>query len=297
MRLGDDGDARPCSTSATSQRRRRAGPARPGVRPGRRPRLRRLHRPSTATRTIDEYPVDRRRHVRPATRRATVLVDRPAVRQPQRRRRRVRARRAALHRHGRRRRGRRPRAAGHRPRRRCSASSCASIRRRPAAEPYTVPADNPFVGDAGRARRRSGRSGCATRGASRSTGDRRPVDRRRRPGRDRGGRRRPGHRRRRRRQGAQLRLERVRGQRPLQRRPVRRRRRRRRSRRTRTATRGCSVSGGVRVPRRPASPALDGWYVFGDYCTGEVWASPVSGEGDAITVGRRGASLGDGAVG
>jgi glucose/arabinose dehydrogenase len=33
----------------------------------------------------------------------------------------------------------------------------------------------------------------------------------------------------------------------------------------------CSVSGGVRA-RGAANGALDGWYVFGDYCSGEVFA-------------------------
>ena len=46
----------------------------------------------------------------------------------------------------------------------------------------------------------------------------------------------------------------------------------------------CSISGGVRV-RGAGAGALDGWYVFADYCSGEVVALPVSGEGDAITVG------------
>ena len=46
----------------------------------------------------------------------------------------------------------------------------------------------------------------------------------------------------------------------------------------------CSISGGVRA-RGVGAGALDGWYVFGDYCTGEVIVLPVSGEGDAITVG------------
>jgi glucose/arabinose dehydrogenase len=33
----------------------------------------------------------------------------------------------------------------------------------------------------------------------------------------------------------------------------------------------CSVSGGA-VARGPAVPDLAGWYVFGDYCTGQIWA-------------------------
>ena len=37
---------------------------------------------------------------------------------------------------------------------------------------------------------------------------------------------------------------------------------------------GCSVSGGVRY-RGTAIPSLSGWYVYGDYCSGEVRAFPV----------------------
>ena len=45
----------------------------------------------------------------------------------------------------------------------------------------------------------------------------------------------------------------------------------------------CSISGGVRA-RGAGAGTLDGWYVFADYCTGEVIALPSSGEGDGITV-------------
>ncbi len=34
---------------------------------------------------------------------------------------------------------------------------------------------------------------------------------------------------------------------------------------------GCSVSGGA-VARESTVPDLNGWYVFGDYCSGEIWA-------------------------
>ena len=40
----------------------------------------------------------------------------------------------------------------------------------------------------------------------------------------------------------------------------------------------CSVSGGVRA-RGEGAGALASWYVFGDYCTGQVFALGVSGEG------------------
>ncbi len=40
---------------------------------------------------------------------------------------------------------------------------------------------------------------------------------------------------------------------------------------------GCSVIGGTRV-RGESLPALRGWYVFGDYCTGRVTAMKVTGQ-------------------
>ena len=103
----------------------------------------------------------------------------PAAGEPQRRRARVRTRRAALPRARRRRRRPATRAPGTRRAAtasrsaRCSARSCGSTRPRAAGSAYTVPADNPFVGHGRRAARRSGPTGCATRGASRST--RRPA--------------------------------------------------------------------------------------------------------------------------
>ena len=45
----------------------------------------------------------------------------------------------------------------------------------------------------------------------------------------------------------------------------------------------CSISGGVRA-RGEGAGALAGWYVYADYCTGEVMALAVSGEGPAATV-------------
>ncbi len=36
---------------------------------------------------------------------------------------------------------------------------------------------------------------------------------------------------------------------------------------------GCSVTGGL-VVRDPSVPAMDGRYVFGDYCSGRLWALP-----------------------
>ncbi|MCU1389674.1 MAG: sugar dehydrogenase, partial [Ilumatobacteraceae bacterium] len=43
---------------------------------------------------------------------------------------------------------------------------------------------------------------------------------------------------------------------------------------------GCSISGGVRY-RGAALPELYGWYVYGDYCAGEVRAFPVLDDGTA----------------
>ncbi|MEY2626301.1 MAG: hypothetical protein RJB08_60 [Actinomycetota bacterium] len=40
---------------------------------------------------------------------------------------------------------------------------------------------------------------------------------------------------------------------------------------------GCSISGGTRV-RTASLPALRGWYVFGDYCSGRITALKVSGQ-------------------
>jgi glucose/arabinose dehydrogenase len=48
---------------------------------------------------------------------------------------------------------------------------------------------------------------------------------------------------------------------------------------------GCSVSGGVRVRGGPV-PELEGWYVYADYCSGTVWALEVTGEGRDIAAGR-----------
>ncbi len=48
---------------------------------------------------------------------------------------------------------------------------------------------------------------------------------------------------------------------------------------------GCSISGGVRVRGGPV-PALEGWYVYADYCSGMVWALEVTGEGADIAAGR-----------
>ncbi|MDQ3544356.1 MAG: PQQ-dependent sugar dehydrogenase [Actinomycetota bacterium] len=43
----------------------------------------------------------------------------------------------------------------------------------------------------------------------------------------------------------------------------------------------CSISGGVRG-RGEGAGALAGWYVYADYCTGQVFALPISGEGTTM---------------
>ncbi|MGZ6982940.1 MAG: PQQ-dependent sugar dehydrogenase [Ilumatobacteraceae bacterium] len=50
---------------------------------------------------------------------------------------------------------------------------------------------------------------------------------------------------------------------------------------------GCSISGGVRY-RGTAIPALDGWYVYGDYCSGQVRALQIVGSSvaDEMTLGK-----------
>jgi hypothetical protein len=46
----------------------------------------------------------------------------------------------------------------------------------------------------------------------------------------------------------------------------------------------CSISGGVRARGAGAGP-LAGWYVFADYCTGQVFALPVTGEMNDLAAG------------
>lgn len=48
---------------------------------------------------------------------------------------------------------------------------------------------------------------------------------------------------------------------------------------------GCSISGGVRARGGPVAE-LAGWYVFGDFCAGTVWALQVLGEGPSLAAGR-----------
>jgi len=54
---------------------------------------------------------------------------------------------------------------------------------------------------------------------------------------------------------------------------------------------GCSVTGGY-VYRGDAIPELRGWYVYGDFCSGRIWAVDASrDEGDAIPLADTGRSI------
>ena len=52
---------------------------------------------------------------------------------------------------------------------------------------------------------------------------------------------------------------------------------------THSDTGGCSVSGGIRVRN---GSTLDGWFVYADFCGGQVWATEVLGEGADLSAGR-----------
>jgi len=56
---------------------------------------------------------------------------------------------------------------------------------------------------------------------------------------------------------------------------------------TYTHAEGCSVTGGV-VYRGRAVPALVGWYLYADYCSGRVWAVPASGGAPLALLGQGG---------
>jgi hypothetical protein len=43
----------------------------------------------------------------------------------------------------------------------------------------------------------------------------------------------------------------------------------------------CSVSGGA-VYRGEQVPELDGWYVYGDYCSGQIWGYDSTGTGSGV---------------
>lgn len=53
---------------------------------------------------------------------------------------------------------------------------------------------------------------------------------------------------------------------------------------------GCSISGG-HVYRGTAMPELRGWYVYGDFCSGRVWAVNTEGSGPAIPLADTGTAI------
>jgi glucose/arabinose dehydrogenase len=50
---------------------------------------------------------------------------------------------------------------------------------------------------------------------------------------------------------------------------------------------GCSVTGGF-VYRGDAMPELDGWYVYGDFCSGNLWAVNTTDTSDPVLISRTG---------
>ena len=50
---------------------------------------------------------------------------------------------------------------------------------------------------------------------------------------------------------------------------------------------GCSVTGGY-VYRGSSMPELDGWYVYGDFCSGRVWAVNTADESPAVLLAKTG---------
>ncbi len=53
---------------------------------------------------------------------------------------------------------------------------------------------------------------------------------------------------------------------------------------------GCSITGGY-VYRGPSLPELDGWYVYGDYCSGNIWALDTEAATDPILLTNTGLSI------
>ena len=201
------GDAdRPCSTSPTRRPPTASGACSASPSP---PTARHLYVSYTdldGDTRIDEYAIDADGSLDEGSRTDRVRP-RPAVRQPQRRPPGLRPRRLLYIGLGDGGGGRRPARPARTPSS-CSARSCASTPTASTAAPTACPTTTPSS-TSREPGPRSGSRACATRGASRSTGRRRPLDRRRRPERGRGGRPAAGRRRRPRcRAGRQPRLER-----------------------------------------------------------------------------------------
>jgi glucose/arabinose dehydrogenase len=53
---------------------------------------------------------------------------------------------------------------------------------------------------------------------------------------------------------------------------------------------GCSVTGGY-VYRGPSMPELDGWYVYGDYCSGRIWAVNTADDSEPVLLADTGQSI------
>ena len=50
---------------------------------------------------------------------------------------------------------------------------------------------------------------------------------------------------------------------------------------------GCSVTGGY-VYRGPSMPELDGWYVYGDFCSGKIWGVNTAGSAPPVLLADTG---------
>ncbi|OGR28733.1 MAG: hypothetical protein A2139_05380 [Desulfobacca sp. RBG_16_60_12] len=53
---------------------------------------------------------------------------------------------------------------------------------------------------------------------------------------------------------------------------------------------GCSITGGY-VYRGPSMPELNGWYVYGDFCSGKIWALKTADRSDPVLLTDTGLSI------
>jgi glucose/arabinose dehydrogenase len=53
---------------------------------------------------------------------------------------------------------------------------------------------------------------------------------------------------------------------------------------------GCSITGGY-VYRGAAMPELEGWYVYGDYCSGNIWALDTAADGEPVLLAESGHTI------